>query len=243
MNDFQFDRPTGQVVMRPQWRHLLFLHWPFAPETVQKMLPDGLEIDSFEGRAYVGLVPFTMSEVRPHFLPDLGKAGHFYQDFPEMNVRTYVKRNGVRGVWFFSLDAASSLAVVAARLWFGLPYFKARMRLQVRGGEFRFWSRRLWPRSPTAICSAHYRVCGAGTPAQNGSLEQFLVERYALYSSKNGQLFRGRVHHAPYQIQPVELHNLRENCVAAAGFKRSPEVPHAIYSRGVDVEVWKLEKC
>ncbi|MBW3636831.1 MAG: DUF2071 domain-containing protein [Armatimonadetes bacterium] len=229
--------------MRPKWRHLLFLHWPLSPETVQKMLPDGLEIDTFEGRAYIGLVPFTMSEVRPHFVPDLGKVGHFYENFPELNVRTYVRRGGVRGVWFFSLDAASSLAVVAARLWFGLPYFKARMRLQARGDKRRFWLRRLWPRPQTAICSARYRVGGAGAAAQNGSLEQFLVERYVLYSRKNGQLFRGRVHHAPYEIQRVELHSLRETCVAAAGFERPNQAPHAIYSRGVDVEVWKLETC
>jgi len=168
---------------------------------------------------------------------------HFAENFPEMNVRTYVKRDGVRGVWFFSLDAASSLAVIAARLWFGLPYFKARMHLKRRGAEFRYQSRRLWPRPHRAFCSARYRAVGEASPAPESSLEQFLVERYALYSRKNGQMFRGRVHHTPYQIQSVEMRYLRENCLAAAGFPTPNEAPHAIYSRGVDVEVWGLERC
>jgi hypothetical protein len=232
------------VVMRPQWQHLLFLHWDFAPQVVQNLLPEGLEIDTFQGRAYIGLVPFVMKNVRPHFVPDLGKCGHFYEDFAELNVRTYVKRDGVPGVWFFSLDAASSLAVLAARIWFGLPYFKARMRFgRDKNGVFRFWSKRLWPTRSPAICSVSYRVSGEETPAISGSLDEFLVERYVLYSQKGGRWFRGRVLHTPYQLQSVQLEVLRENCVAAAGFSRPNRAPHALYSRGVDVEVSPLEAC
>ncbi len=243
MNDFQFPRPDAPVVMRPRWRHLLFLHWQYDPAAVQKLLPDGLQVDTFQGRAYVGLVPFVMEQVRPHFVPNLGNLGHFYEDFAELNVRTYVTCQGVRGVWFFSLDAASSLATLTARVWFHLPYFKARMRFgRARNGDFRFFSRRLWPKSQPASCRMRYRVEGEAQPAANGTLEQFLVERYALYSRKNGQLFRGRVHHTPYKIQSANIETLIQNCVQAAGFSPPVGTPHAVYSRGVDVEVFPLQR-
>lgn len=243
MNSFRFERPDAPVVMRPKWRDLLFLHWQYDATEIQKLLPAGLEVDCFQGRAYVGLVPFTMSDVRPHFVPDLGRFGHFYSRFPELNVRTYVIKTGVRGVWFFSLDAASIWATITARVWFHLPYFKSRMRLnRASNGDLRFRARRLWPKPKPALCHARYRASGEAKPARADSLEQFLVERYVLYSQRNGQLFRGRVHHTPYQIESVELRSLRQSCVEAAGFSRPVGAPHALYSRGVDVEVFPLER-
>jgi len=237
-------RPEGPIVMRPNWRELLFLHWEFEPETVQALLPDGLTVDSFEGRAYVGLVPFQMEQVRPNWVPNLGRFGRFYDTFAELNVRTYVVRDGVPGVWFFSLDAASALATIAARLWFRLPYFKARMGSHTADdGTIRYWSKRLWPAPLPAICSATYRPQGEVFRAEPDTLEDFLVERYILYSQRGGQLYRGRVHHTPYPLQHAELSNLRESCMTAAGFVRTDEAPHILYSAGVDVEVWPLEKA
>jgi uncharacterized protein YqjF (DUF2071 family) len=230
--------------MRPQWLDLLFLHWNFEPQQIQKLLPEGLQLDTFDGRAYIGLVPFTMRDVRPHFVPNIGKLGAFYDTFPELNVRTYVTRNGVPGVWFFSLDAASALAVLTARAWFGLPYFKARMRFwRGRDGVSRYWSKRLWPHPLPATCRVDYVVNRETASADVGSLEEFLIERYVLYSQKNGQFYRGRVWHEPYQLQSGELRFLREDCVSAAGIKKPNETPHFLYSRGVDVEIWDLEKC
>ena len=236
-------RPAGPVVMRPQWQHLLFLHWEYEPAAVQSLLPPGLELDTYENRAYVGLVPFRMANVRPRPLPDWGRWGHFYSRFPELNVRTYVLRDGVPGVWFFSLDAASSLAVMTARAWFRLPYFKARMRLHETRRGFDFWSKRLWPSPRPAICRTRWAPFGETRTALPDSLEEFLVERYVLYSQRGGQLFRGRVHHEPYQLQSARLLSLRENCVAAAGFSAPQGKPHILYCPGVDVEVWGLEKC
>lgn len=229
--------------MRPQWRDLLFLHWEFEPSLVQQLLPRGLELDLFEGRAYVGLVPFEMAQVRPHFVPDLGRLGHFHSRFPELNVRTYVVRDGVPGVWFFSLDAASSLAVIAARIWFRLPYFKARMRARQTKGGFDFWSKRLWPAPFEANCRVRYAPSGSEKRAEPDSLEEFLVERYVLYSKRGEQLFRGRVFHEPYPLREARVQSLRESCLRAAGFERPTGAPHALFSRGVDVEVWGLEKC
>ncbi len=237
-------RPDGAVVMRPLWRELLFLHWDFAPDLVQNLLPDGLRIDTFEGRAYVGLVPFRMEQVRPHWLPNLGRFGRFYDRFAELNARTYVVHDGVPGVWFFSLDAASALATMAARTWFGLPYFKARIRSHVgRDGNTRYWSKRLWPAPLPAIFSATYRPTGEVFHAQPHTLEDWLVERYVLYSRRRGCLVRGRVHHAPYPLQRAELLHLRESCLSAAGFARPNCAPHVLYSAGVDVEVWPLENA
>ncbi len=236
-------RPDGPVVMRPQWRDLLFLHWEFEPELVRRLLPDGLELDLFENRAFVGLVPFVMKNVRPHFVPDLGRFGYFYTRFPELNVRTYVVRDGVPGVWFFSLDAASSLAVLTARAWFRLPYFKARMRMTRSRRGFDFWSKRLWPSPLPAMCRARFRPFGELKTAEPDSLEEFLVERYVLYSQRGNQLFRGRVFHEPYRIQEAKLLSLRETNLHAAGFARPQNAPHILFSRGVDVEVWGIEPC
>lgn len=233
---------NSDVVMRPQWRDLLFLHWPVAPEILQKTLPPGLAIETFDGKAYVGLVPFQMENVRPRFVPDLGKMGRFYDAFPELNVRTYVTCGGVPGVWFHSLDCASFFATFAARLWFKLPYFKSHQRFwRARNGDFHFDSRRLFPHPKPAHFSGRWRTEGEIAPAKPASLEEFLVERYVLYSRKNGQLFRGRVAHAPYQIQSAQILKLRENCVAQAGIARPNSPPHALFSRGVDVEVFPLE--
>lgn len=228
--------------MRPHWHDLLFLHWSFEPQIVQDLLPHGLEVDCFQNRAWVGLVPFTMSQVRPHFVPNLRKWGHFYEAFPELNVRTYVVRDGVPGVWFWSLDAGSALAVLAARNWFGLPYFKARMNLSKRNGNFRYDSRRLWPAPLPARAKIQWHVEGEAAPAAIGTLEHFLVERYVLYSRRGQKLFRGRVHHAPYQLQIARIALLRESYLAAAGLKRPAMAPHAVYARGVAVEVFGLEK-
>ena len=237
-------RPDGPIVMRPNWRELLFLHWPFDPQIVQKLLPDGLEVDTFEGRAYVGLVPFRMEAVRPNWMPNLGRFGKFYDTFAELNVRTYVVHGGVPGVWFCSLDAASALATIAARVWFGLPYFKARIRSHVaRDGTISYWSKRLWPAPLPAICSVKYRPHGAIFHARPNTLEDFLVERYVLYSARRGCLYRGRVHHTPYPLQNAELLNLRESCFSAAGLARPDEAPHILYSPGVDVAVWPLEQA
>lgn len=235
-------RPSGPVVMRPSWQHLLFLHWDFAPEDVQRLLPDGLEVDTFDGRAYIGLVPFVMRDLRPRWVPNIGRAGAFFQDFAECNVRTYVTCGGKPGVWFFSLDAASLLATVTARAWFSLPYFKARMRFwRTRDGLYNYWSKRLWPDPKPAICSARYRVSDDANAAKSGSLDEWLVERYTLYSLKNGTLWSGRVHHEPYQVQTAHVATLRESCLQAAGFTRPSRAPHALYCRGVDVEIWDLE--
>ncbi len=228
--------------MKPSWQHLLFLHWEADADALRALLPPGLELDLYDGRAYIGFIPFTMREVRPTSLLRLVPGHHKIANFHEANVRTYVRCGDEIGVWFFSLDAASAHAVLAARLWFHLPYFWARMSLHRRQQTFTYRSRRLCPRPLPAQCEVRYTLRGAAAPATVGSLEHFLVERYNLYSFKRSQLFSGRVQHEPYQIQDVQLHHLEENCIASAGINRPDTPPHACYAQRVDVTIYPLQR-
>ncbi len=234
-------RPDERPVMYQSWKQLLFLHWSLPPEEVAPLLPPGLTLDTFEGRAWVGLVPFTMRGVRPRGLP----AVRFLSDFHETNVRTYVHDKGKNpGVWFFSLDAANAIAVRLARAWFKLPYHYAGMELHAgpRGESFAYRSERRWPGPTPATCAVRCTPRGDASTSTPGTLQHFLVERYFLYSTAQGSLFRGQVHHAPYQVRGAEVEGLDESLLAAAGIPRPSEPPLALFSDGVDVDVFRLRR-
>ena len=237
-------RPEGRPVMYQTWQDLLFLHWEVPAEAIRRILPDGLEPDLFQGRAYVGLVPFAMKRVRPAGLP--GVRG--LSDFLETNVRTYVHRRGERpGVWFFSLDAANVVGATLGRRWFGLPYFFARMALKSEesGGVLRlsYASRRIYPGPRPAMTRIEAEVSTPVEPARVGSLEYFLAERYLLYSAtRRGVLSTGQVHHTPYPLRVAEVVGLEESALQAAGIERPRVPPLAHYARGVDVEVFGLRR-
>ncbi len=178
------------------WQDLLFLHWPVEAALLQGHLPAGVEIDTFDRRAWVGVVPFRMAGTRFRWLPPLPTAA----TFPELNVRTYVRAAGRPGVWFFSLDAASRLAVAGARAGFGLPYFHARMRCERDAEEVRYASERVDARAPAANFRAMWSTSGPMAPATPGTLEHFLVERYCLFAQRRGRLVCGDIAHAPWQL-------------------------------------------
>jgi uncharacterized protein YqjF (DUF2071 family) len=236
---------SGRMVMRQSWRDLLFLHWPIDPAEIQRMLPDGLTVDLFEGRAYIGLVPFSMRNVRPVGVPAVPYLSHFH----EINVRTYVHRDGRDpGVYFFSLDAANRIAVLIARLAWGLPYFNADIRLRREGDQIAYESRRRpgWGATAAARSSVRYAPAGIPGPAAHGTLDHFLVERYLLYAGVAGALRIGQVHHTPYPLQGATLSALTDTLVASAGIKlpvgagSSPPLVH--YASGVDVEIYPLRR-
>src|SRR4051794_22781206 len=198
--------PDSPVLMHQNWHHLLFLHWEVPPNELQALLPHGLDLDTHDGKAYVGLVPFTISGVRPSFVPPMPLISSFH----EVNVRTYVHRGGRDpGVWFFSLDASNALAVLGARLVLGLPYQLARIRFAIAGetsaGQattdpaptIDYDLQRRGPGPTSASCSIRYAPRSTPAVAPVGSLEYFLVERYVLYTAWVGRLYRGRIHHPP----------------------------------------------
>ncbi|ATB35784.1 hypothetical protein CYFUS_001198 [Cystobacter fuscus] len=234
-------RPDERPVMYQSWRHLLFLHWSLPVEQVAPLLPEGLTLDTFEGRAWVGLVPFTMRGVRPRGLPAVG----FLSDFHETNVRTYVHFQGRDpGVWFFSLEAANAIAVRLARAWFKLPYHYAGMELTAAPGgtSYAYRSERRWPPPTPATCAVRCRPKGSASTSTPGTLQHFLVERYFLYSQARGELYRGQVHHAPYEVRGADVEGLEETLLAAAGLSRPSEAPLAHFSEGVDVDVFRLRR-
>jgi hypothetical protein len=228
------DRPAGFQ----RWRTLLFLHWEVPAQAVAALLPEGLEVDTFEGRAYVGVVPFTMRDVSPWWSPSVPGVSNFH----EINVRTYVHAGGRPGVWFFSLDAASSIAVVAARTGWHLPYHRASMDLSEEGGEIRYRSRRLWPGPKPADVSLRYRPGDALGEAVPGTFEHFLAERYLLFARTSDGLLSGQVHHRSYPLHRAEVIEVEESIVAAAGLPATSGPPHALYSPGVDVDVFALKQ-
>ena len=235
-------RPPAEVPPQGyhKWRTLLFLHWEVPADAVQATLPKGLEVDTFEGRAFVGLVPFTMEGIRPsRFLPPVPGVSAFH----ETNVRTYVHAGGRDpGVWFYSLDAANSLAVRVARRFWNLPYFRADMALEKDGERVAYRSARKWPDPVPASLELEYTIADDASPSAPGSLQHFLAERYFLYSATpKGVLRRGQVHHTPYPLRKASVQRLEESLVAAAGFARpDARVLPDLYSPGVDVEVFGL---
>jgi len=219
--------------MFQSWLHLLFLHWAVEPEIVQRTLPQGLSVDTYEGRAWIGIVPFFMRRVRPVMLPFLSS------NFLELNLRTYVKdHHGVPGVWFYSLDANDPLAVWTARLFFGLPYRHAKMHAEQRPDELSYSCQRRG--SSTA---QEYRFLPSDDlgEAKVGSLEFFLIERYRLFSIRGTRLLSGRVYHLPYNLRNVAVSRFDKQPFQLDGLPIPPASPDsALYSAGVDVTIYPV---
>jgi uncharacterized protein YqjF (DUF2071 family) len=235
--------PAGPWVMAQTWRDLLFAHWPIAPAIMRSLIPPSLELDTFGGEAWLGVVPFRMTGVRPRWLP----AGPWLSHFAELNVRTYISmtdRGVVKpGVFFFSLDAANPLAVQIARSFFMLPYFNAQMMLLNDGDAVHYLSRRTHRNAPAALLSASYRPTGAIYQSQPASIDQWLTERYALYTvDRAGHPMIGEIHHLPWPLQPAQA-DLSLNSMAQAAGITLPEVaPILHFARSIDVAIWPLRR-
>ena len=219
-----------------QWTDLAFLHWPVPKDALQRLVPRGVEVETFDGDAWLGIVPFCMRKTRIRGLPPLPYA----TDFPELNVRTYVRVGDKPGVWFFSLDAKSRLAVAGARATFGLPYFRAEMEVEQRGLLTSYVSRRVDDRAPPARFAAGYCSGGASRPAKPGTLEQFLVERYCLYAQgRDGSLRCGEIAHAPWQLQSASVQLGVCDMTRLLGFALPDCAPFALCAEPVEVVAWR----
>jgi len=230
-------RPDRVSIGTQKWRDLLFLHWPVEVAALRRLIPAGLEIDTFEDSAWVGVVPFAMHEIRTALMPR-----SLALDFLETNVRTYVHHGGeAPGVYFFSLDASSRLAVHAARLSFGLPYHYAEMSLRKDGGTIDYALRRRSRRAPRL--DVRYSRGETLGPSPPGTRDHFFLERYYLYVERAGVLLRGQVHHPAYPRETATVHALEEDLVAASGLPKTSGAPIVHYASGVDVEIFGLELC
>jgi len=232
--------PPGPWLMAQTWYDLLFAHWPVPPESLRPAIPDALTIDTFDGRAWVGVVPFGMKGIHPRRLPlDVP----WLSAFLELNVRTYVTLGGRPGVFFYSLDAANPLAVAAARRWYHLPYFYARMRLRRDGDALDYSSRRVHPNAPPAAFRGRYRPTGEVFRSAPGSLEHWLTERYCLYAvDRRGRVYRGEIHHAPWPLQPAEAEFRRNTMARPHGIALPGGPPVLQFARRLDVVVWPARR-
>jgi uncharacterized protein YqjF (DUF2071 family) len=226
--------PPGPPAMCMTWNELAFLHWPVDPAALARRLPPGLVLDTFGGSAYLGVVPFEMARTRFRLAPPIPTATRF----PELNVRTYVTHGGRPGVWFFSLDAASKLAVRGARAAFHLPYFDAHMAFARESEWLGYASTRTHRGAPPAHFAGRYRATGPQISARPGTLEHFLTERYCLYAHGRRRLLRGEIHHAPWPLRPGEVELEVCDMTRLVGFELAgaPPLVHVVDS--LDVVSW-----
>ena len=224
--------------MRQHWGKLLFMHWPVPVAALRPLLPRRLSLDTYDGQAWIGLVPFTMWGVRPVCMPSLP----YFSAFHELNVRTYVCLDGVPGVWFLSLDAANAAAVRAARALVHLPYFDALMELRQKGDEITYHSRRTHRDAPPAEFNAQWRIGDALPEAAPDSLEFFLTERYCLYAARGPKLYRLRVFHPPWPLRRANLISLRSTMIEAHGLRAPGGQPLLHYAEAIAVDIWPLRR-
>lgn len=232
--------PERAFAMWQVWHDLLFAHWPVPPEMLRPTIPAGLDLDLFEGQAWVGVVPFRMSGIRLRGQPI---AAPWVGAFPELNVRTYVTAPGGDrpGVYFYSLDAANPVAVALARRWYHLPYFFARMSSRERAGWIEYDSWRAHPGAPRSRFRGRYRPIGEQFRAQPGSLEAWLTERYALYATDNaGRPLRGEIHHLPWPLQPAEAELHFHALTAQHGIELPQTPPLLHFARRLDIVAWTI---
>lgn len=227
--------PNGVWVMTQSWHDLLFAHWPIGAEALRSHMPPDLEPDVFEGQAWIGIIPFHMTNVAPRGVPALP----WVSAFPELNVRTYVSVGSKSGVYFFSLDAGNPVAVGVARTMFNLPYYLASMSVAMDDGWVRYTSRRRGDGVAHADFAARYRPTGPVSVARPGSLEYFLTERYCLYTVDEGsRLHRLEIHHPPWRLQTAEAAIEVNSMAAAAGITLPSVSPLLHFAKRQDTIAW-----
>lgn len=228
--------PTAPWVMVNRWRELLFAHWPVRLQELHPHVPAALEIETWEGYAWLGVVPFRMENVRPRWAPPLP----WISAFPELNVRTYVQYRGTPGVYFFSLDASNPLAVAIARSVFRLPYYNARMNVEISNSEIHYHSRRTHRNAPPAELIALYRPSGEPYLAAQDTIEHWLTERYCFFTlNRRGDVVRCDIHHAPWPLQPAEVEFESNTMLKPLGVSIRTQ-PLAHYAHSLDVLIWPL---
>jgi len=254
-------RPSGLPLMHQKWGKLLFMHWSIDPEILRPLVPSKLSIDTFDGKAWIGVVPFTMWGIRASFLPPIPGTSAFH----ELNVRTYVHLNGVPGVWFFSLDAANGLAVWGARKFYHLPYFNAEMSLTRERRAIEYSSERTDSLTyvqffaddragfsgdlsddrvrsfPDAELHASWTIGEPLEQSEPDSLPFFLTERYCLYAFQRNTLYRSRIFHEPWPLCGATLDSHRSTMIESLGIPEPKGEPLLHYAESIAVDIWPLK--
>ena len=231
--------PSSPHAMYMEWHNLLFAHWAVKPALLEALVPKGLTLETFDGFAWLGVVPFQMRYTAPRKWLSVPFISHF----DELNLRTYVTDGKKPGVWFFSLDCNNLLAVRAARIGFHLPYMDAKMQVTNRGDAVVYSSVRTHKHEPSAALECLYRPTGDVFRSQSGSFEHWLTERYCLYSANNAQqVFRGEIDHSPWALQPAEAEFSSNSMAGGIGVSlvSKPEILH--FSKKIEVKAWLLHK-
>ena len=217
-----------------RWHDLLFAHWPFEPQQISELLPNGIQLDTFDDQAWMGVVPFRMTDVAPRWIP----AVPWVSAFPELNVRTYVTLDGKPGVWFFSLDATNPLAVRVARKFFHLRYMDARQSIRYEDGWYRYQSERMHRNEPAARLDAKYRPISDVFFAEPGTIEHWLTARYCLYTcDQKSRILRGEIDHPPWPLQRAEWEVTTNTMLVGLSLEPAGE-PHLLFSKEVGVKAW-----
>lgn len=228
--------PTGKWTSMQDWKHLLFLHFPVYSPFIEPLLPEQLELDTFNDEAWISIIPFKVDKMRIRKLPPLP----FLYPFSEVNVRTYVKKDGIPGVYFFSMDAANLLAVTGAKIS-GLPYFHAKAKLRKKAKNFYFRSVR--KSEEKEIFKTAYKPAGRIFFTEEETIDHWLLERYALWTLKDDVLMRGDIHHKQWKFQYAEV-KVEEQTLTSAYLPNNAFIsdPISHYVKSKRVLIWPLRK-
>lgn len=225
--------PSSPWIMLQKWHDLLFAHWAMPPEQVRPLVPPELELDVRDGQAWVGVIPFWMSGIRARGVPALPGLS----SSPELNVRTYVRYRGIPGVYFWSLDIASHVAVWGARTFYHLPYLYASMSIKNTGEQFSYTCSRMEKPQPAEF-RGRYGPTAPPRQREQGSIEHFLSERYCLYTIHNGQVLRAYIHHLPWPLQDADAQIEVNTMAQTTGIHLPAAKPLLHFSRDLEVLVW-----
>ena len=231
-------RPPGQPLMHQSWGKLLFMHWRVDERLLPPLIPRHLEIDTFDGSAWIGFVPFTMWDIRafPPYVPPVPGLNAMH----ELNVRTYVHHAGVPGVWFFSLDCNSAAAVFGARAFYYLPYYNATIELEQRDTTIDYISNRT--DDPPAAFRASWQIGEPLPTSTPDSLAFFLTERYCLFSEHKGEIYRSRIHHNPWPLRKATLNSYTSTMIESVNLPTPAGEPLLHYAEELSVDIWSLQK-
>jgi uncharacterized protein len=232
-----YEKPDRPWIGEQTWDNVLFAHWPVPKQLLKPMIPEGLVIDTFDGDAFIGFIPFQISQMHLRNLPSIPGM----DAFPEANVRTYVIRNGRPGVYFLSLDVGHQLAARLARRFFHLAYYFAQIDVRAEESRVHYQLQRMHPGQPMSV-DCTYGPTSEVFQSKLGSIESWLTDRYCLYTSYQGELYRGEIDHAPWPLQTAEAEFQTNGVFSLYGFPVPNVAPHLHFAKHQHTHIWTLEK-